>query len=634
MSTKSWYISKDVWDQIQEAQQTSLTDPLYYTTSDIKRQKKEPKNVTITPGQLIPDPIQEEQKVEPISTNQSEAKIRENIAKDMQEVTTSNSPKKRNLFQSIGDTAMNKGWWKDYSKADVVTKVPDVDKDGNQKVDKNGNLKYKSKVNVGAALQNFAGNTLNAAGYILPNIKDSEMAQNEVNDFATTARKGMQQGMLSSGVLPLMAISVGSMISDKTDGTVSATKGLGLGYDIGNTLASAIPFLGWAGKKMSKQYESDELKGSSMYAYNSKADGLFNGRILFGRGKAKELTDTNNLQRSLATNILKDAKLDFIGAQDPRYYMAAQNELNGGYSQVAKHGAVLQFSKKTLGARKFKKGGQTTKQSDQDYVQHLPNGNVEIYLQRDPTYEEWVKDIPEDYLSELYDLRLAYELLDKDQLNSWKYAVTSDDPDFFMNVEWPVLDDDGNPVYNDDGKIETYYPYHLGSIAPELDKNGEWTGNYVFLKLGKENQNPELHWETDIYKSGKGEINPTTHELKFIPEKNRYYYIAIDPDKFKQQFKAGGKVNVIPEGALHKNKHHLDIEGITEKGIPVIVQSEGGEVIQQAEVERQEIIFRLEVTKKLEELSKEGTDEAAIKAGKLLVQEILYNTIDNTQEMI
>jgi len=42
----------------------------------------------------------------------------------------------------------------------------------------------------------------------------------------------------------------------------------------------------------------------------------------------------------------------------------------------------------------------------------------------------------------------------------------------------------------------------------------------------------------------------------------------------------------------------------------------------------------LEVTKKLEELSKKHTDEAAIAAGKLLVKEILYNTIDNTNNMI
>ena len=97
--------------------------------------------------------------------------------------------------------------------------------------------------------------------------------------------------------------------------------------------------------------------------------------------------------------------------------------------------------------------------------------------------------------------------------------------------------------------------------------------------------------------------------------------------------KDGGKVNVIPEGALHKNKHHLEkvdekFEDVTSKGIPVITE-ENGEVKQHAEVEKEEIIFRLEVTKKLEELMKKGTDEAAIEAGKLLVKEILHNTVDN-----
>lgn len=85
--------------------------------------------------------------------------------------------------------------------------------------------------------------------------------------------------------------------------------------------------------------------------------------------------------------------------------------------------------------------------------------------------------------------------------------------------------------------------------------------------------------------------------------------------------------NLIPEGALHKNKHHMEhTEGLTQKGIPVIDNS--GE--QQAEIELDEIIFTLEVTKKLEELYKEGTDEAAIEAGKLLVKEILFNTDDRT----
>lgn len=97
-----------------------------------------------------------------------------------------------------------------------------------------------------------------------------------------------------------------------------------------------------------------------------------------------------------------------------------------------------------------------------------------------------------------------------------------------------------------------------------------------------------------------------------------------------QRFQDGGKMNVIPEGALHARKHNMELDEITKKGIPVVTEKSDGGLIQQAEIERDEIIFNLEVTKKLEELMKEGTDEAAIEAGKLLVQEILHNTQDNT----
>lgn len=101
------------------------------------------------------------------------------------------------------------------------------------------------------------------------------------------------------------------------------------------------------------------------------------------------------------------------------------------------------------------------------------------------------------------------------------------------------------------------------------------------------------------------------------------------------EFKSGGKVNVIPEGALHKNKHHLEdvnpeFKDVTNKGIPVVSKEDSGELVQHAEIERNEIIFNLDVTNKLEELMKKGDDESAIEAGKLLVHEILNNTIDNT----
>lgn len=109
-------------------------------------------------------------------------------------------------------------------------------------------------------------------------------------------------------------------------------------------------------------------------------------------------------------------------------------------------------------------------------------------------------------------------------------------------------------------------------------------------------------------------------------------------EKLEEQppkFAEGGTVNVIPDGALHAHKHHLEdispeYEQVTSKGIPVVTEEEGGKLKQHAEIERNEIIFRLEVTKKLEELMKDGNDDAAIEAGKLLAHEIINNTVDNT----
>lgn len=108
------------------------------------------------------------------------------------------------------------------------------------------------------------------------------------------------------------------------------------------------------------------------------------------------------------------------------------------------------------------------------------------------------------------------------------------------------------------------------------------------------------------------------------------------------KFKEGGKLepNVIPEGALHKNKHHIEeaneeLEGqITKKGIPVISYTKDGEVEQHAEIEKNEITFSKPVTEQIEKYYKEyeesQSDEAAIECGKFLVEQILHNTIDNT----
>ena len=141
----------------------------------------------------------------------------------------------------------------------------------------------------------------------------------------------------------------------------------------------------------------------------------------------------------------------------------------------------------------------------------------------------------------------------------------------------------------------------------------------------------ELNWELPVFKKG-GSVD-IVEELEWIPEfKDGGKTKEIDVPEIEETTQK----NLIPEGALHKNKHHMEhAEGLTKKGIPVI--DEDGE--QQAEIEHSEIIFTLEVTKKLEEYyeifySDDSTnkekEQAAIDAGKLLVFQILENTEDRT----
>lgn len=156
----------------------------------------------------------------------------------------------------------------------------------------------------------------------------------------------------------------------------------------------------------------------------------------------------------------------------------------------------------------------------------------------------------------------------------------------------------------------------------------------------------------NAYKNKNGLFFNTEEEAKIFTESQENPdgtfsgYKSGWSEFFKQKptkYQNGGAINVIPDGALHARKHNMEMNGITQKGIPVVSETEDGKVEQQAEIERSEVILRLEVTKTLEELMKkyynENTsqkekDEYALEAGKLLTQELIYNTIDNTGEVL
>lgn len=140
---------------------------------------------------------------------------------------------------------------------------------------------------------------------------------------------------------------------------------------------------------------------------------------------------------------------------------------------------------------------------------------------------------------------------------------------------------------------------------------------------------PRAYQPTDG-QSESTRLNVQTNDGIEVRKQGGSFTFTPYTDEQVNKFKAGGSFNLIPDGALHKNRHNMEgAEGLTKKGIPVVTE-EDGKKIQQAEIEVNEIIFRLEVTEKLEKLAKEGTDEAALEAGKLITEEILHNTHDNT----
>ena len=131
-------------------------------------------------------------------------------------------------------------------------------------------------------------------------------------------------------------------------------------------------------------------------------------------------------------------------------------------------------------------------------------------------------------------------------------------------------------------------------------------------------------------------------------------YLAVQYSKEIEIKKNGGQLqdievsqeqSVLPDGSLHKNKHHLDLDHVTNKGVPVItidgdadtfdeIKAHEDSIKQHAEVESLEVIFSKELTDFIEEKRKEwhetGSNEVLEEVGKRVTKELLENTKDST----
>lgn len=148
-------------------------------------------------------------------------------------------------------------------------------------------------------------------------------------------------------------------------------------------------------------------------------------------------------------------------------------------------------------------------------------------------FEDWIITVNPDYISPNYDLETAYKYVNPEQLKRWRSAVNSDDPE----KELKQRDAETGKFVN-----------HLPSVAPYSE------GDYIFLKKGTVDENPEVQDEINEFRNGKTGLEKT-HELIFNPEENRYFYIKKS-SKFKnggnleealQLLKSGGEFQIIQD---------------------------------------------------------------------------------------
>jgi hypothetical protein len=146
--------------------------------------------------------------------------------------------------------------------------------------------------------------------------------------------------------------------------------------------------------------------------------------------------------------------------------------------------------------------------------------------------------------------------------------------------------------------------YHAPSVAWNENGEGEWLKHVDFstawmekafydgydFERDPETGEPIFSDENPLYEGVRPKLIPLSgKDAEESKQLREAYDIVLGPDGYRKyvpkKFKEGGVINssdvpeieetsqknVIPEGALHKNKHHMEhAEGLTKKGIPVI----------------------------------------------------------------
>ena len=391
--------------------------------------------------------------------------------------------------------------------------------------------------------------------------------------------------------------------------------------------------------------EASDSAGKKYGLFSSKARKKANAAIASAKTKQATMGDIADVagdQRLAAQSMGEQAGLAYSLMTDGGY--------NQKYTYAAKQGGIIDWNPVpniewelpvviNWELPTFKEGGNIDIVEELEWIPELQSGN-KINLDE---VRKYFKD---------YDLSNVEFIMDKSPRTEGNKLYISNDEDAVHELWHYLSNNQPNEVYKD------YYDRLNDNRIIELG------GDLQFVKRF-ENDPGHFYHPSELearIKAAKFKTQGQPYTKEFFQnlrnDENKYgnnmrdlLHMYNDDNLVKIfSLKKGGSLgdsdipeieetnqkNVIPEGALHKNKHHMEhAEGLTKKGIPVI--DDEGE--QQAEIEHSEIIFTLEVTKKLEEYyetfysdesSNKEKEQAALEAGYLLVYQILENTEDRT----
>lgn len=238
-------------------------------------------------------------------------------------------------------------------------------------------------------------------------------------------------------------------------------------------------------------------------------------------------------------------------------------------------------------------------QENQEVIDSFQKGGQTSYKESPEQLVELIKNSKANFAKRLLDPNRKVLDLGNGQIGTHKLSYATNDKGVVVYPEIQEINGELHDLSND---RETAY------------KSAMQSGDYVVFPSEE-----SAEWFTaDNYK-------------RYFPGLEQY---APKSRKFKQ----GGAL--IPSGSLHAHKNHMQLASdglVTSKGIPV-VSEENGKIQQQAEIEREEVIFDKQATTDIESLYKKFNEadeeseknEIAIKAGKIITDIFIKNTDDRT----